>query len=148
PLMAGTLNLRENAGDDLKAVKSVAHTVCHRTLIEDYALTDLLGWSKERVKIETGDVAVWKDGLRGRAPLSPRKKLDAARSIISGAVAAWAEVTAIPDDSARETAYEKLKKNLLEILPQSREEGTRASSPVPEDTTQKFSDDLTSFLLN
>ncbi len=93
-------------------------------------------------------VSRWSKALRGNAPLRAKQSLSAARLIISGGVAAWAEISEISDAQQRVEAQAKLGENLLKIIPKSREEGTRSaeSEPKAEDASV-LGHDLSQLLL-
>lgn len=121
--------------NDLKAVAAVSNAVLTGPLpgLDDaVSLTDVMGWSRGDWTLDK--VTNWRDSLLGRAPLVREESLSAARYIISGAVAAWIEISAIGDEGQRDQRRAALSANLLEILPLCREGKTRAATaarPAP-----------------
>jgi hypothetical protein len=70
----------------------------------------------------------WMRGLLGEVPMIPKPRTDLPRRVIGAGFAAWGRVADIDDRKRRETGRAALSKRLLEVLPQCREEETRAAS--------------------
>ena len=146
PLMDGNRNLRQIAADDLKMVPKIVTIVMTKSLADLSRFKDLYDWNVSDFS-PGGRVDNWAQDLRNPANLYPEKSLRAARMLISGAVAAWTEVAAIDDATKRQEARERLAKNLLPVLAESREEGTRATEPIAEPDVTNLGDQLTQMLL-
>jgi hypothetical protein len=74
---------------------------------------------------EGGDVDRWGEALRGITYRPIEKNLRAARLVTSGARAAWAKITELPDVD-RKQARDALTPRALTFIAESAEEGTRA----------------------
>jgi hypothetical protein len=146
PVMEGQRDLRQIAATDLKLVPKMAAAILEQPLADIGHFPELCGWNSYDFAPH-GTVDNWVDTLRGRIPLYPEQTLSAARLIISGAVSAWVEVSAIADDEERADEQARLAKNVLEILPQSREEGTRAAEPPPAQNVEMLGNKLARLLL-
>jgi hypothetical protein len=76
-----------------------------------------------------GVVDQWATALQGDPrSLVPDRSLPTPRLIVSGALAAWAQVSAIADDREADRARDNLAANLLAIIPRCAPEGVRAVS--------------------
>jgi hypothetical protein len=95
----------------------------------------------------SSDVAAWRDGLLGRMRLYAEPSLRAPRLIVSGAVAAWRELRQLDDAAHREEERLRLAERVLEILPPSREEGTRAADAASLPDGEVVAGDLFELLL-
>jgi hypothetical protein len=75
-----------------------------------------------------GTIENWANLLRSSPPPPGEKNLASARNIVSGAVAAWAEVSAFSDRRVRTAEKKQLVENTLQVLQESGPEGTRADA--------------------
>jgi hypothetical protein len=139
-------DLRQLAALDLKFVSGMAAAVVKQSLGGAGRFEQLCDWRREDF-MDDGAVYHWKEGFSGREPLAPELTLRAARLAVSGALAAWAEVSVIEDTEQRAEAQAKLVEDVLPMIAQSREEGTRAAEPPPPTDVEQFGDKLARLLL-
>ena len=106
-------------------------------------LRQLCGWQPTYFS-RAGVVDQWATALQNDpANLLPEQSLPIPRLIISGAFAAWTQVSAIGDDREAERARENLTENLLSIIPRCAEEGVRAAEQQNKQDAKTFADSLT-----
>jgi transposase-like protein len=93
-------------------------------------LDDLCGWKIGNFSA-FGSVTRWRNHLRGLAAHDPGPSLEAPRLIVSGAVAAWAQITALEDKGQRKAARDVLQENLPTLVVANQQEGKRAARKPP-----------------
>lgn len=74
-------------------------------------------------------VTLWKSTLLGAGDLLPQDTLRAARTVLAGGVAAWAEMSEISDSAQRDVAKNKITASLVPALQKSGEPVVRAAKP-------------------
>jgi hypothetical protein len=121
PLMRGRTDLRAAAEEDLGHLPAVVAAVTSTSIAGNATLPDLFG--------APVDPARWVDGLRGRERLYPEQGTDVPREVIAAAVAAWDELAGLADADERKDEQEALAERVLDLVPRTREEGTRAAGP-------------------
>lgn len=126
---------------DLAVAAQLAPRLCAQEVSGQATLRKLCGWRAAEFAAG-GAVHSWANSLRGRAALYPEPTLRAARLIVSGAVRAYEEVAGIADETQRDEAREQLRDTLLDVVAQSREEGTREGSDPRVVQTEELGDDL------
>jgi hypothetical protein len=132
--------------EDLRLVPKVATAVVGHSLADIGSFQQLYAWQAQDF-LAGGRVEGWARALRTPALLFPEQSLRAARLLIAGAVAAWAEVALIPDRAERADATVALRETLLPVLAKSREEGTRAAAPGALPDTEELGEELAGLLL-
>jgi hypothetical protein len=91
------------------------------------APADFCGFDRTTFQ-DGGAIENWANLLRAPAPPPGEKNLASARQIVSGAIAAWAEVSGIADVQQRVEEKTRLIKHTLQALQESGPEGTRADA--------------------
>ncbi len=138
--------LRQQAELAIKATPRIAEAVVNGSTEGLGTLKTLCGWQPGYFS-RGGIVDRWATVLQGEPDsLLPERTLPAPRLIISGGLAAWAQISAIADDREAERARENLVANLLSIIPRSAEEGVRAAAHEERKDPQEFADALTGLL--
>ena len=145
PIMDGPRDLCQLARADLALVPKLAAAVLSHSIEGLGTLPELCGCANGKAPASAG--SGWAQALLGRAPLFPEPSLPAARLIISGALEAWTELGSLADSGLRDDTRERLRANLLQVLPRSREETTRAAPPETGLDLAALGDELTRLLL-
>ncbi|HEX4966018.1 MAG TPA: hypothetical protein VF173_34730 [Thermoanaerobaculia bacterium] len=141
------VTLRHQAELAIATLPKVVEAVVNESLEGMGTLKQLCGWQPSYFS-RGGLVDRWAAALQGDPELLlPERSLPAPRLIISGALAAWTQVSAIADDREAERARANLAANLLSIIPRSAEEGVRAAEHEERKDPQEFADALTGLLL-
>jgi hypothetical protein len=78
-----------------------------------------------------GQVDLWRDRLRKSDPLALKPSLDAPRLILSGGLAAWAEISQLAHADQRAAQEEKLRERMCDAMINSREAGKRSAQVAP-----------------
>jgi hypothetical protein len=143
----GTHQLCRIAAEDMRLVEDVAAAVVENPLAGLGRFDQWCDWRAEEFQ-DGGVVYHWKEGFCGREALRPERTLRAARLIASGAVAAWAEITDIEDSVEHKEALAKLAEDMVPMIVQCREEGTRAARGMPLTDTQALGGKLARLLLD
>jgi hypothetical protein len=139
--------LRQQAQLALNAVPDIASAVVRESVGQLGTLQQLCGWQSSFFS-PGGAVDQWATLLQGDpAGLLPEQTLRTPRLIISGALAAWSQVSAIGEDLEAEKARTNLTENILSIIPRCAEPGTRAAEDAKEIDPQRFAETLTGLLL-
>jgi hypothetical protein len=122
-------DVRAAAAQDFAAMSTLSAAACTPPGIPELARV----YRVEPAAFRTA-VGYWRDGLLGRTQVLPERSLRAPWRVAAGALAAWEEVAAEPDGVRREEERAALAERLLELLPDCREEGTRAAeaTAVPD----------------
>jgi hypothetical protein len=136
---------QSKAAEDLKQVPSIARTLLTQKLGDSGSVIELFRWNRDDF-LPGGGVNQWKRDLLDESA-GPEQTLAAARLIVAGGVAAWAEISTIEDGQERNRARTRLKDILLDILPKSREDKTRAGVLESTEPAQNFGQDLARLLL-
>lgn len=139
-------NLRQTAAADLTQVPQIVTAILGLPLANLGQFKQLCGWNNDDFS-PYGKVYNWTQALSGRTALHPEESLNAPRLIVSGAVDAWAEVAAIGDAKERADKQLDLKARILEVVPQSREMGTREGASLPKQNLAVLGDKLVQQLL-
>jgi hypothetical protein len=146
-----TGDLRARAAADLSRVPNVVAALYERPFDRLGTLPELHGWSSSDAQTSASRfrqaVAGWRRGLLGDGPLVPERSTDAPRRVVAGAVAAWRELATIEDAACREERCGALADRLLGILPDCREEDTRAAQPVTMTASTELGRELAAELL-
>lgn len=139
--------LREQAQLALDAAPGIAAAIVHESVENMGTLQTLCGWQPSYFS-PGGVVDQWATLLQGDpAGLLPERTLRTPRLIISGALAAWSQVSAIAEDLEAEKARTNLTENILSIIPRCAAPGTRTAEHAEEIEPQHFAETLTSLLL-
>jgi hypothetical protein len=146
PAAAEDETLRRRASRDMTFVPKVVRSAVGEPLLGSLTFPQLVGFRADDFA-ERGRTDLWRDVLLGKADPYPEKTLEAPRLVVSGAVAAWARVSAMDDPERRARERRTLERNIPEILVENREEGTRSAPPVPSDRSAELGDRLVEVLL-
>lgn len=137
---------RPTLQEDLELVPRIVAAAMSQPLMGVCTFEQLYSWDAKEF-LPGGRVDGWAHALRVPGLLFPERSLRAARLVAAGAVAAWAEVARMPDGAGRAAEQVSLKQNLLSVLAQSREEGTRAASTELVPQAQRIGERLAGLLL-
>jgi hypothetical protein len=123
-------NLRAVAKDHLKLLPVLAQEIDKWDLGGLGRLCDVCHWQAAQFAAG-GLVDQWRQDLLSSNPMALEASLDAPRLILSGGLAAWAQISLIADKDQRTEAEEKLADRLVEAMVGCREEGKRAAEEAP-----------------
>lgn len=88
----------------------------------EQTVLDLSGHAPDQFEV---DVPGWSQALRQDSQPEAREELDAARLATAGAVAAWDEVSAEPEEETRRQKRERLRARSVDLIARCREPGKR-----------------------
>lgn len=128
----------------LASASAVAGALARDRLGSVDPLPGLLDWDPA-VFSRDGRIDRWRGRWLSDQRVAPETNVRSAREAIAGAVAAWCEVARIRSDALRRRATARLCDRVLEVLPECREEGTRAAAPPPvsvDDLGERFAAEL------
>jgi hypothetical protein len=108
----------------LATVPVVVAALVEAPLTEDATLIQLTGASAAQLG-GSGDVGWWREQLAESEPAGPEAELDAARLATAGGIAEWAWIVEEENPARRSERAAALRRQLLAVLPESREPGYR-----------------------
>jgi hypothetical protein len=121
----GGRDLRAAARDHLNLVPALAKAIHAWDCGGLGRLARLCRWREDSFS-SNGKVHGWQSQLVSSGPLALTPSLDAPRLILSGGLAAWAQVSLIADEGQRVEEEERLAKRLIDAMIGSHLGGTRA----------------------
>jgi hypothetical protein len=138
---------RQQTERALKAAPGIAKTIVKNSVEQLGTFQKLCGWQPAYFS-PGGSVDQWAQALQGDpADFMPEQTLHTPRLVISGAWAAWSQVSAIADEDKADKARKNLSENIVSFIPRCAEEGTRAAGDVQAIEPEQFSDGLVKLLL-
>ncbi len=121
----------EEASKDAAFVSAVIEVALGPLPDLPYTLPDLVMFRREEF-LADGPVEDWSRAFLQEQDRYIEHDLRTARLVTSATLGAWAEIAQLPTEQDRARLRQALAKRALEVIVQSREEGTRAAKPVSE----------------
>lgn len=129
PLLKGPLDLRAAAARHLQAVPVIAAEAMGSALVGGSTLADLAGFDAGEHG-PNGSARAWAKLLLKDKPPSPDRTLRGARRVMGGLLVAWYGLAQPENEATWAASAERLRKNALSMLADSREPVTRAAAPA------------------
>ena len=145
-LVRDDLDLRSLFVQDLDAARSVVAALKETPVIKGLTFADLGRWQKDHF-VPYGTASGWTAAFAGVDDPAPVKTVKSARLATSGAVWAWANLSALKDDD-RETSRKALRDSVIRTIAGCREPYTRASAPARDFAAADAGDKLCALVLH
>lgn len=144
PVIVDGVDLRAELAADLKVVPTVAALLATDVIAHGRTLSELAGWPLDVGSVPA--VSDWRAGFGAAQPPAPVELLEAARSAVSGAAWAWADLQALPL-ATRDDARRGLRDRTTACVAACREQSVRAGQEPPAFAADDSGDRLRSLLL-
>jgi hypothetical protein len=139
-------DLRSLFVQDLDAAQPVAKALAETPVIGALSFADLGRWHTTDFAPH-GTTSGWTTAFEGQDEPTPVETVESARLATSGAVWAWANLSALAEQ-AREPSRTALRDRVVDTVARSREQSVRASTPPPGFAADQAGEHLCSLVLH